>query len=500
MSPTAPHVTPPPLDPAAVRPVIAGLMLAMFLSALEQTIVAPALAAIGRSLNDVENLSWVVTAYLLSATVATPLLGKLSDIYGRRAMMLIAVAIFLAGSLACALAPSMGVLILARALQGFGGGGILPLAQTVIADILTPRERPIFQSYSSVMFMTASILGPLAGGFLTDYLHWSFIFWIMLPLGAVALAMTDRALKLIPRNDRPHKLDVIGAAVMVVAAVLLLLALSWGGVRYPWASFPVIALLVASALLWAAFARRLATAPEPFIPPDLVCQPLIALTIVAAFFSIGTVIGLSIVVPLYLELVLGFSASGGGVALIAYVVGTTFGSLSSGRLISRLTHYKRVPVLALPLSIATFLLLAFMPAGWSLPGICAVFMINGFGVGTMYPFTTVMTQNAVEPHRFGIATGTLNFFRQLGGAIITAVFVAIVLGGLEGGEGARLMATLTAHGASDGARTAGTAQFAPLFALVFVCAAGFLAASWLAVLLVEERPLRGPATRVKVAE
>ena len=148
-------------------------------------------------------------------------------------------------------------------------------------------------------------------------------------------------------------------------------------------------------------------------------------------------------VPLYLELVLGFSASGGGIALIAYVVGTSFGSLSSGRLMSRLTHYKRVPLLALPLSIATFLLLAWMPAGWSLPGICVVLAVNGFGVGTMYPFTTVVIQNAVEPHQFGVATGTLNFFRQLGGAIIVAVFVAIVLGGLEGGEGARLMETLT---------------------------------------------------------
>ena len=203
--------------------------------------------------------------------------------------------------------------------------------------------------------------------------------------------------------------------------------------------------------------------------------------------------------PLYLELVLGFSASGGGIALIAYVVGTSFGSLSSGRLMSRLTHYKRVPMVALPLSIATFLLLAWMPAGWSLAGICAVFAINGFGVGTMYPFTTVMTQNAVEPHHFGIATGTLNFFRQLGGAIIIAVFVAIVLGGLEGGEGARLLATLTAHGASGAARTAGTAQFrAVVCRCVFVCAAGFLTAALLAVILVEERPLRGPATRVKV--
>ncbi len=497
---TPPPQQPPPLDHAAVRPIIAGLMLAMFLSALEQTIVAPALAAIGRSLNDIENLSWVVTACLLSATVATPLFGKLSDIYGRRWMMLIAVAIFLVGSLACALAPSMGVLIAARALQGFGGGGILPLAQTVIADILTPRERPIFQSYSSVMFMTASILGPLAGGFLTDYLHWSFIFWIMLPMGFVALAMTDRALKLIPRNDRPHKLDGIGAVLMIAAALALLLALSWGGVRYPWSSVTIVSLLIGSLVLWAAFAWWLKRAPEPFIPLSLVGEPLIALMVVAAFFSIGTIIGLSIVVPLYLELVLGFSASGGGVALIAYVVGTSFGSLSTGRLMSRLTHYKRVPLLALPLSIATFVLLAWQPAGWSLVSVCAILMVNGFGVGTMYPFSTVTIQNAVEPQRFGVATGTLNFFRQLGGAIIAAVFVAIVLGGLEGGEGARLLETLTAHGANAATRTAGAAHFAPLFGWVFLAAALFLAASLLAVVLAEERPLRGPATRVKPAE
>ena len=495
-----PPPTPPPLDHAAIRPIIAGLMLAMFLSALEQTIVAPALAAIGRSLGDIENLSWVVTAYLLASVVATPLFGKLSDIYGRRAMMLIAVAIFLVGSLACALAPSMGVLVAARALQGFGGGGILPLAQTVIADILSPRERPIFQSYSSVMFMTASILGPLLGGFLTDYLHWSFIFWINLPLGVVAIFMTDRALKRIPRNDRPHTLDVIGALVMLAAAVLLLLALSWGGVRYPWTSFAIVSLFIGSALLWAAFAWRLATAREPFIPLSMIGEPLIGLMVAAGFFSIGTIIGASIMVPLYLELVLGSSASAAGIALIAYVVGTSIGSLSSGRLMARFTHYKRVPLVALPLSIATFLILAWQPAGWSLPAICLILAINGAGVGTMYPLTTVVIQNAVEPHRFGIATGTLNFFRQLGGAIIVAVFAAIVLGGLEGGEGARLLETFAqgARGGAAGAERA--AYFAPLFRLVFVAAALFLAAAMVAVLLAEERPLRGPVTRVKPAE
>ena len=219
-----------------MRAIIVGIMLAMFLSALEQTIVAPALPTIGRSLSDVENLSWVVTAYLLSTTLATALFGKLSDIYGRRALMLISVSVFVLGSVACALAPTLWTLVAARALQGLGGGGILPLAQTVVADILSPRERPLVQSYSSVMFMSASILGPVLGGFLTDYIHWSMIFWINLPLGVAALLMTNRALKRLPRHERPHRLDIPGAALMVAAAVALLLALSWGGSRYGWVS------------------------------------------------------------------------------------------------------------------------------------------------------------------------------------------------------------------------------------------------------------------------
>ena len=480
--PRVPHAAPPAAGPQAVgqiglsaaRSIIVGIMLAMFLSALEQTIVAPALPTIGRQLGDIENLSWVVTAYLLSATASTPLFGKLSDIYGRRLMMLISLGVFLAGSVACALAPTMPLLILGRALQGIGGGGILPLGHTVIADLLSPRERPLIQSYSSVMFLTASILGPVLGGVLTDYVHWSLIFWINVPLGVVAVAMTDRALRRLPRNERPHRLDFVGAALMVAAAIALLLALSWGGTRYRWAAPEIFALLGASAVLWALFALRLVKAPEPFIPLTMLKAPVVLGIVLAAFFSIGTVVGLSIFIPLYMELVLGQSASASGAALIAFMCGATLGSLLAGRLMSRIEHYKRVPVAALPLGIAPLVVLAIWPGELSLLAVVTLLAVLGAGIGPMYPTTTVMIQNAVPPHQFGVATGTLAFFRQLGGAIIVAVFGAIVLGGI------------------DAAGAGGGAQLAVAFRWVFIAAAVFLGIAFVAMLAVEEHPLRGP--------
>ena len=478
---------PVPVDSATVKTIIAGIMLAMFLSALEQTIVAPALPTIGRSLGDVENLSWIVTAYLLSTTLATPLLGKLSDIYGRRALMLISVTVFVLGSVACALAPTLWGLVAARALQGFGGGGLLPLAQTVIADILTPRERPIVQSYSSVMFMSASILGPVLGGFLTDYIHWSMIFWINLPLGVVALLMTNRALRQLPRHERPHRLDLAGAALMVAAAMALLLALSWGGGHYAWLSPQILALFGGSVLMWGLFVWRLLRAAEPFIPLSMVREPVVGAVVVAGFFGIGTIIGLSIFMPIYIELVLNESASASGVVLIAFMSGATIGSLVAGRLLSRLDRYKRVPLSGLPLGVAVLVIFAIWPGGFSVAGVAGLLAIGGLGMGTMYPTTTVLIQNAVPLHQVGTATGTLNFFRQMGGAIVVAVFGAIVLGGLEatGSAGVVLERLPAAANAA--------ADFAGLFRTVFIAGAMFLTAAFVAVLCIVERPLRGPS-------
>jgi EmrB/QacA subfamily drug resistance transporter len=478
---TGPTAEAAPLDTAAVRSIVAGIMLAMFLSALEQTIVAPALPTIGRALGNVDLLSWVVTGYLISTTVVTPLFGKLSDIYGRRRMMLVSIGVFILGSVACALAPSMEALILGRVLQGVGGGGILPLAQTVIADLLSPRERPLIQSYTSAMFLAASILGPVLGGFLTDYVHWSLIFWINLPMGLVALILTDRSLRRLPRNDRPHRLDFAGAGLMVVAALSLLLALAWGGVRYPWSSPIIVGLFVASAALWVAFAWRLLRAAEPFIPLTMLAEPVVLGIAAAGFFSIGTIVGLSIFIPIYVELVLQHSPSASGLVLIAFMVGATVGSMVAGRLMPKLDRYKLVPILGMPIGIASMVLFAISPGNLTLMQATLLLAIGGAGMGPMWPATTVIIQNAVPLHQLGIATGTLSFFRQLGGALVVAIFAAIVLAGVHGASLDRLSA-------------ADTAALAASFRWVFIAASVFLAMSQLALMVIKTQPLRGPST------
>src|SRR5271155_820109 len=207
--------------------IITGIALAMFLSALNQTIVATALPTIGRTFGDFENLPWVVIAYLLTSTVVAPLYGKLSDVYGRRGMMLIALGLFMAGSAASAVAPSMMMLILGRGLQGIGGGGIVPLTQSIIADVVPPRERGYYQAYTGSVWIIAGAAGPVLGGVIAEHMHWSVIFWLNVPLALVAAILSHRQLKLLPHHERAHKIDLFGAALMMASAVTLLLALTW---------------------------------------------------------------------------------------------------------------------------------------------------------------------------------------------------------------------------------------------------------------------------------
>ncbi|WP_237180151.1 MDR family MFS transporter [Rhodoplanes sp. Z2-YC6860] len=483
--PAKPAATPAPapLDHGTIVQIMTGILLAMFLSALEQTIVAPALPTIGRSLGNVESLSWVVSAYLLTYTAATPLFGKLSDIYGRRLMLLLALAIFIVGSAACALAPNMPALIVARALQGIGGGGILPIAHTVIGDMVAPRERARYQSYTAVMFMMASVLGPLLGGVLTDHFHWTLIFWINLPMGALALWMTDRALRKLPRHDRPHTLDVLGALLMMLAALPLMLAMSWGGTHYPWSSAPILGLLFASVAFWVLFGLRVARAPEPFIPLSILREPTVCATSIAGFFSVGVFLGLTVFLPVYFELVLGFSPSGSGIVLIVWLAAITAGSFVASRLITMTPRYKRVPLGGLVIGIVMLALLAAFPARLSLLEASVLLGVGGAGMGVMYPITTTIVQNTVAPHQLGIATGALNFMRQLGGTITVAAFGAIVLGGVDiGGKG------LTLDMLRGG--TLAGADFAVVFGWLFAAGTVLLVAAFIAVLMIEEKPLR----------
>jgi len=476
---------PPELDKAAVRQIILGILLAMLLAALDQTIVATALPTIGSELHDVEHLQWVVTAYLLSATAVTPLYGKLADIYGRRRMLLIAITTFVSGSFLCALAPAMIVLITARFIQGLGGGGLIALAQTIVADVVPPRERARYQAYFASVFVTASVVGPVVGGFFAQDLHWSLIFWINLPLGAGALAMTYGVLKRLPRHERPHRLDVIGALLMAFAATTLLMALSWGGSTYAWISPQVIGLAVATIVAWGLFAARLLTAAEPFVPLSVMFNPVVGLGTASNFFVVGTMVGLTIFVPIYFEAVVGLSASQSGLALIALVGGTAVGAQIAGRVMAWTEHYKRAPMTGLVVGAIGSALLAWQSGSLPLWQVEVVLAISGIGMGTIYPVTTVSIQNAVAPHELGTATATFNFFRSLGSAILVAVFGTIFLSGLGvGGQSIGSLERLVAVAAKNGT------PIGPVFTLIFGAAAITLVIGLVCFLLMEEKPLK----------
>src|SRR3954449_3770936 len=247
----APSLAPPvPLSPDEVRTIVLSLMLTMFLAALDQTIVATALPTIGRQFHDVSSLSWVITAYLLASTAVAPVFGTLSDIYGRRAMIVAALSLFVIGSVLCALAPNMPVLIIARGLQGLGGGGIMPIVQTVISDVVTPRERGQYQAYFSGVWVAAGIGGPVLGGVFAEHLHWSMIFWINVPLGLASLAWLLPKMGKIPTFHRRRKIDWLGGVLLMASAVVFMLVLTWGGNRFAWTS-PAIAAMIGASLVLA---------------------------------------------------------------------------------------------------------------------------------------------------------------------------------------------------------------------------------------------------------
>jgi len=488
----APPVAPrAPLTANEVRTILLSLMLTMFLAALDQTIVATALPTIGRQFQDVADLSWVITAYLLASTAVAPVFGTLSDIYGRRAMITTALSLFLAGSVLCALAPNMMVLIVARGLQGVGGGGILPIVQTVISDVVSPRERGRYQAYFSGVWVVAGIGGPILGGLFAEHLHWSMIFWINVPLGLAALALLLPKMAKIPVFHRIRKVDWSGGVLLMAAAVIFMLVLTWGGNRFAWLS-PVIAAMVgASVALALAFVWHARGTAEPFLPLPLLGGTVVPYAMAAGGCALGAMVALTVHLPFYYEVVYHLSASETGLALIPLAAVSTIGATIAGRVMTYARHYKWVAITGT--SGAALAGVALALTTLPLWGLLALLSLFSVGLGTVFPVSVNAVQNAVARSQIGTATGAMNFFRALMTSFTVAAFAAILLMalGTDSSPGGKPLGS---------EQTIAPADLVAAFRYVFGAAAAMMGLASLCMMLMEERPLAGSAPAVGITE
>jgi len=479
-----PFTEAPPLASKDVRSIIIGLMMVLLLAALDQTIVSTALPTIGRELGDAEHLPWMVTAYLLSSTVVTPLYGKLADIVGRRTTLLAAIGIFLLGSLLCSLSPNMFVLIGARAIQGLGGGGLMSLVQTVISDVVTAKERGRIQGMFAAVFTSSSLGGPVLGGIMSDHFGWPSIFWVNLPVGAVALFIVSRGLMKLPRYERPHKVDWIGAVLMVVAAVVLMLAINTRGAEIM--GVPLWAAYVVSAVFWLLFALRLRVAPEPLIPTGILKNGTIVRAILVATLSMGTLMSVGAYNPLYVQLIFHKSPSVAGMLMAPLSLGVVGGSILSGQMMSRSKSgkYKMLPMIGLLLGTLIYVTLIFVGTRLPLLAYLGCLIVANAAVGSTFPVTTVVVQNVVERHQMGTATGVMNFFRSLGGALLVAVFGAVLFGELYTLLGNSFSGALNAESLAH------VAEPGRIYRPIFIGAAVSMGLAFLLLWSMEEKPLK----------
>ncbi len=418
----------PALSQSDRNAILLALMCVMMLAALESTIVAPAMPSIGRDLGNVEQMSWIVTAYLIVATALTPLYGKMADIRGRRIVLMFAALSFLIGSLACALSNSMIMLILARGLQGVGGGGIFAMTQTIIGDIVPARDRARYQVYTSTVWLIANVLGPLLGGLLTEYLHWSMIFWINLPFGIPALIIIWPRLAKLPRHERPHSLDIIGVFLIIAATVLIMLALSWGGVRYAWSSREMIMLIAAAILAWVLLTVRQLTAREPLIPIAVLGNKVVRNAVLTSFFAMAAYIGLMVWLPVYLQTVGGMSVTAAGLATLPLMIFSTVGAQIGAREMRRGRYVYAVPMIGMLITASGTFTLAAFAGGMPFWFLIALLAYISSGMGSVFPMLTVTLQSAVAPHDLGTTMALNVFMRSLGSAIGVAVMGAVLIG------------------------------------------------------------------------
>lgn len=405
--------------------VFLGLGTGMLLAALDGTIMAAALPTIVGEFGGIEQLSWVVTAYLLTSTTSTLLYGKISDLFGRRIVFQAAIAIFIIGSVLAGLSQSMMQLIIFRGLQGLGGGGLMVLPFAIIGDILSPRERGRYTGYLGSVFAFSSVTGPFLGGFFVDQLSWRWIFFINLPLGIAALVVTSAVLRL-PFPRRQQKIDYLGALLVVVGVTCLLLVTVWGGNEYEWTSPTILGLGAVGVLLLIAFGVWETRVEEPVLPMRLFRQDIFRTSqIIAAVIGVA-MFGVISFMPLFLQAVSGVSATGSGVLLLPLMAGLMATSITSGRIISRTGHYRMWPIVGTAIAAGGALLLSTISPSTHIGVISAYSLVFGIGIGMVMQVVVLVVQNSVEFRDMGVATSAVTFFRQMGGSFGVAIYGAVL--------------------------------------------------------------------------
>jgi len=425
--PHSPH--PPVFAHEQIMRVMWGIAFCIFLSALDQTIVVPAVPAMAGDLKGFGQLSWIVSVYLLTSTAATPILGKLSDSYGRRSLLLLSVAIFTVASLFCALSTSLLEMVLFRAIQGVGGAGLLAMSHAVMADVASPRERGRYQLYLSGTWGVASIIGPLTGGYLTDHLSWRAIFWINLPLGLVTFLLTVRALAILPRRRRhAANVDYPGAALLTVAVTAGLLLLSWGGNDYGWTSPLILGLGFVSATAVGSLTLIERARPDPLFPGRLFSNGIAVSGFALSFCNAICMLGATFLLPLYFQFMRGVNASASGVLLMPFLLAFVVFSYAGGKTARRLGRTKWLMVAASLVTAIGLLLMATAEEDTS-HYLTTLYVITiGAGIGLIQPCITMTVQNAVETRDLGVATSGTLLFRMIGGAFGATMVGAIVTG------------------------------------------------------------------------
>lgn len=480
-------------------------MLVMLLAALDQTIVATALPRIAQELHGLNEFSWVATAYLLASGVSTPLYGKISDLLGRKKIFQFAILLFLTGSVLCGLSQNMTQLVVFRALQGLGAGGLMTLVITIIGDIIPPRQRGKYMGYLFSVFGVSSVIGPLMGGFLTDSLSWRWVFFVNVPLGAIAFYEVTRRLHL-PKRKLEHKIDFLGAGLLSSAIVCLLLATVWGGNTYAWGSSQIIGLLGSSVILTALFIWCETKAKEPIMPLSLFKNDIFTVSSLMSLLVGVSMFASILYIPLYQQLVRGYSPTESGLLMLPLVGGLLITSIISGRLITKLGRYKPFPIIGnivLGIGIWLFSHLSLTTPQWMLG---AWMVVIGVGLGLFMQVTTLAIQNAVNPKDLGVATSTATFFRSVGSSLGAAIFGAILTNRL-----AVHLSALIPKGSSGAANInvgdvqSGTTNihalppeishnillaFVQSFQDMFLIALPFVAAGFIVALLLREKPLR----------